>query len=1025
MALRTWTGLGVGDLASTAGNWDTGVPIAGDGALFDDSASGACTWDIAAALLSISSGDFGSITVTQTVKATCTATFQFGQNWDTNAFDIQASSFQQTGFATFTWNASSVLILIGTSNGLIDSGTNIPTVELRKTSNGASTPAGSFSITNELRAIADGDQKFSIGAGTSLTINKIVTSGTGAFRTLFGNATGPAITLALTDVTGVNENADFQYVTVTGGPLVCNQATCSDLGNNTGVNFIMVAIVWDDGGVDSLWSTKENWVGDIAPTSADAVEFDATSGADATCDIAEVASVSIVAAYLGIVTQTVDLLCNGDFDITGQGAAEQWFTNDNDLNVEGDYSVELGGGGKGVDHDDGHTISVKGDVYINGGASGNNMASPFRIYGGILTPTAALTHDVSISGNNNIPIDYICGENQTMHMTSGVRVVTATFEDGTSVTSDGNTHTFQFNEGIVDPQKCTWAGFDINDITLLPQGLPFPPADYGNCKVFPQQTQTMSGEYKTIGDVILGSNGGAQDYTLDSTCKIICRDFTVGVGNTARTSIVLQETGSDVSASRDAYVLQDDTIGENKWVREDGSIASIGGLLTTEADSTLDWSAVTGNTDIGAFDFSGSSVVDYSTAGAEIHITGDGSLASSNGSNGNRNIYVVVNDGKFFNVSGNTYCDDVSGPVSGLGTLIGGGLLILTRWNNPDTLTVDSVVDGDLTITFAGSSIDPVDYGNATITGGVTTTTVSGAGHLKAWQWDAFRLTQNVQSYINISGSVSVTLQKYVQGNIPTRATIVNWDSSGTFICNDTFTLNDPNGTTVENQFEVADGAGPLHLRGDVDIQTIAEFNCLGGADIYLYADFDVQGAAVTDWGTSNLNIIEDAIQDIKLASNPHNVTEEKAAGSINYSDAWVASGDYSKRIQGAYAVTFLAAGAYGADSFNANRTAAISDATQATIDSSDGVSQFDFTVSTAGAIARNVDFSNMNLVGAIQQCSSESCSDTLNNNIYPPTDGLEFISAPTPVPAYSYGQYSRGVLGIGVGLASGSAYND
>jgi len=64
----------------------------------------------------------------------------------------------------------------------------------------------------------------------------------------------------------------------------------------------MAILVWDNGGADSLWSTNENWVGDNAPTLNDSVQFDATSVAPSTCDIAEVINVDIQSTYSGTVT---------------------------------------------------------------------------------------------------------------------------------------------------------------------------------------------------------------------------------------------------------------------------------------------------------------------------------------------------------------------------------------------------------------------------------------------------------------------------------------------------------------------------------------------------------------------------------------------------------------------------------------------------------------------------------------------------------------------------------------------------
>ena len=264
-------------------------------------------------------------------------------------------------------------------------------------------------------------------------------------------------------------------------------------------------------------------------------------------------------------------------------------------------------------------------------------------------------------------------------------------------------------------------------------------------------------------------------------------------------------------------------------------------------------------------------------------------------------------------------------------------------------------------------------------------------------------------------------MTKWVQGNIPTRATIVNWDSSGTFTCLDDFTLTDPNGTTVQNQFEVADGAGPMIILGDVEIQTIAQFNCLGAATILCYGNIDFQGVAVSDWGTSTITLYGSLNQNVKFNSAPYNLTLLKSGGTIDFQDAWVATGDFVIRTLAAFNIKFLVGGNYGANLIDADRAAAIPNTTRCNVESSDGVGQFNFVIATAGPTARNLIITDWNLTGAIQNAGTATCVDAGNNTIAG-LEGWNFLSDPRTPRAYGYGRLTHGI-GLGVGLGAGGAY--
>lgn len=73
-------------------------------------------------------------------------------------------------------------------------------------------------------------------------------------------------------------------------------------------------LTWDGGGGDNNWSTSANWSGDVVPTSADAVIFNATSVKNSVIDTAfTVNSVAVNNGYSGTITQNAALTTTGSF----------------------------------------------------------------------------------------------------------------------------------------------------------------------------------------------------------------------------------------------------------------------------------------------------------------------------------------------------------------------------------------------------------------------------------------------------------------------------------------------------------------------------------------------------------------------------------------------------------------------------------------------------------------------------------------------------------------------------------------
>jgi len=73
-------------------------------------------------------------------------------------------------------------------------------------------------------------------------------------------------------------------------------------GGNSNFDFVD-AFVWDGGGVDDNFDTAENWIGDIAPTTGNAIYFDATSTKDCTWnDATSFTQVTVDSGYTGTIT---------------------------------------------------------------------------------------------------------------------------------------------------------------------------------------------------------------------------------------------------------------------------------------------------------------------------------------------------------------------------------------------------------------------------------------------------------------------------------------------------------------------------------------------------------------------------------------------------------------------------------------------------------------------------------------------------------------------------------------------------
>ncbi len=70
-------------------------------------------------------------------------------------------------------------------------------------------------------------------------------------------------------------------------------------------------VTWDGGGADNNWNTVANWVGDVAPGTADVATFDATSVKNATVNAnISVAGINLAGTYTGTITHAAEVAGN-------------------------------------------------------------------------------------------------------------------------------------------------------------------------------------------------------------------------------------------------------------------------------------------------------------------------------------------------------------------------------------------------------------------------------------------------------------------------------------------------------------------------------------------------------------------------------------------------------------------------------------------------------------------------------------------------------------------------------------------
>src|SRR3990167_7342327 len=269
MATVTWTGDGVGNLASTGGNWSNGTGLSSsDDAVFDGVTGGTpnknCTWDVTTNCTSI---DFqaaysGNVTLTAQMQASAgaggyitwngTGTFDAnGQNLLFKSFDASGSSTKTLLMGEGTWTitptAAGTLNLNGANltydkeTSTVDSqsaGTTITMksgVEFYKltftiTGHDTLTLGSDIVVNNDFNATAAAGFNLTVNSNT-MTLKGNVTTG-GSMGKLLGTT---AIVLGGTGTVTLTENLDVNAILTisSGSTLSCGSNTINLAGNFT------------------------------------------------------------------------------------------------------------------------------------------------------------------------------------------------------------------------------------------------------------------------------------------------------------------------------------------------------------------------------------------------------------------------------------------------------------------------------------------------------------------------------------------------------------------------------------------------------------------------------------------------------------------------------------------------------------------------------------------------------------------------------------------------------------------------
>lgn len=342
---------------------------------------------------------------------------------------------------------------------------------------------------------------------------------------------------------------------------------------------------WDGGAANELFSDDDNW-DIVAPGPGDTANYDGTSAKDCTVDVAEIARLLMVAAYTGIITQSIALfLLTGNLSLAG-GALSKYVTAGNDLDIEGDLITT--GAGVGLVHNAGGIVRVGGILSLDKGDVDSQLEL-FDFVGGSL-----VVHDFFMSlGSTELPTIFIIRSNNQLRVVTTSTVMNADFESGASIIDDGVSLRQFTSRGEVT--IADYVGTILSTIpgalTMAFNALKAPGADYGQASF--QVTSSLIAIQGDVVNVCIGTIARtfvAAAATLDMTLgSFSCEHLIVGSPvNDEINGDILVPAGRRLSGLQSFTIHATDGVLPTKVEFADGALTPTMGDLTVEALATLE-----------------------------------------------------------------------------------------------------------------------------------------------------------------------------------------------------------------------------------------------------------------------------------------------------------------------------------------------------------------------------------------------------------------------------------------------------
>jgi len=425
---------------------------------------------------------------------------------------------------------------------------------------------------------ADGNMKGWIvfSGSASIVDGKLVASGDTVIRNYSYRAPSPSGYETKSNIGTVT--IDTRYVEV-------------DLNDGDELEYVIIVpsgFTWDNGSGDGLWSTAENWSGNVVPSSLDTVIFDETSTANCRLDTSvDVMNFVVHSGYTGTIDGATDDL---DHAVSGyvSHAAGTISLGSGTWTVGGSWASSGG------------TLTEGGDsVYVGG---------DFTISGTTTNRAASSVWNLTGSGNLSIvnPVTKISqGNGITTTLTGDVNMT-----NGCSFLTGDNTSTIQDN-GSQHLLSCEGISNVINN------GATFSATSDGYIVIrYYNGTHNVSGDYGNAEFRLQCASGHGGNQTGDVTCYTII--YTNGSNKWDCNGYNLHLTGSLEVANTGTFYA-----GEGQ-VDIDGSLTLSSGTLEAESADILiesSWtnSGATVNEGTSTVTFDGSSTQQVTSGGESFY----------------------------------------------------------------------------------------------------------------------------------------------------------------------------------------------------------------------------------------------------------------------------------------------------------------------------------------------------------------------------------------------------------------------